>query len=551
MMKPWQPLGSLRGSSVTIYSHPSGGGMGEIFLARFTGEHGVSKRVAVKRIKPELSSSPDFVDRFISEARIVVPLSHANLVQVFDLGRSGEALFLAMEYVEGADLGRLMKACPEPRRVHPIELGVFIATEALKGLAYAHEHDDEGHPRGVLHLDISPANLLISYSGEVKITDFGVAQALSMAQHHQPGDAIVGKYAYMAPEMIRGEKLDERTDLYSLAVVLYELLAGRRAFAASAPDESILTSVLEGRVAPLASVRPELPPRLVELVERALSREMRTRPRHARVMLTELAALAQRLRPITAPEVGQWVRRSAPPLSTGATESRTRPRQHARPWPRRPDRIRAGGTRAAAGGASVATFLSRRTQTASASGNPRRALPRPRRARGGFRSSARSGSRSPRRCCSSGPRRGPRCRKCARPCARDALDPYADRHAEPRPAPFVSALRARCPRARPCPQADQARAPRAPPHPRLTLDGRSVRAARANRFLNINAEPWAYVRIDGKKMGATPLARLPLEEGAHLLRLERAGLVSIERTVHVVAGQAQVVDLDLRSEKGP
>ena len=156
------------------------GGMGEVFRARATGPHGFEKTLAVKRILPELSSDPEFVDRFVRESKLAVSLSHANIVQVFDLGRAGEDLYLVMEYVHGTDLARLLLAARTAGRSLPLALGIHVAGEAAKGLAYAHgRYDLEGPGRlGVIHCDISPSNLLLSYAGEVKLTDFGVAHYL-------------------------------------------------------------------------------------------------------------------------------------------------------------------------------------------------------------------------------------------------------------------------------------------------------------------------------------------------------------------------------------
>src|SRR6266542_1002854 len=163
------------------------GGMGEVFLGRVHGEHGFHKNVAVKRIRPELASSPEFVGRFVAEAKLAVQLSHANVVQVFDLGRAGDDLLLVMEYVHGADLGQLLEAQRARRERTPVAFAIYVAMEALMGLACAHESGG-GAGGGVIHCDLSPSNLLLSYAGEVKLAAFGVAQALDLASRRRRGD---------------------------------------------------------------------------------------------------------------------------------------------------------------------------------------------------------------------------------------------------------------------------------------------------------------------------------------------------------------------------
>jgi serine/threonine protein kinase len=192
------------------------GGMGQVFLARTRGEHGFQKFVAVKRILPERARDPDFVVRFVAEAKLAVSLAHANIVQVLDLARFGDDLILVMEFVDGADLRTMLSLVPRPAP----ETVLHIAIEALKGLAYAHRRTDpEGRPIGVVHCDISPSNLLVSYAGEVKLTDFGIAQLLGQLRRGKR-DRIEGKYPYLAPELLRGEPADARADLYALAVTV-------------------------------------------------------------------------------------------------------------------------------------------------------------------------------------------------------------------------------------------------------------------------------------------------------------------------------------------
>lgn len=296
------------------------GGMGEVFRARATGPHGFEKTLAVKRILPELSTDKVFVARFVRESKLAVSLSHANIVQVFDLGRSGDDLFLVMEYVHGTDLSRLLTAAREAGRSIPVPLALLIVAEAAQGLAYAHgRYDLEVHPGeaghvGVIHCDISPSNLLLSYAGEVKLTDFGVAQLVdhsrktpSQAQH------VMGKWRYMAPEQIRGESVDARTDLYALGVVLYEILTGRRAFSAEGVKPTC-EMVLQGDVLPTVTYRPDIPPALGDLVASLMAVNPKQRPADARALLERIAHIQGLLNVrVTAFDLGALVRELMPP----------------------------------------------------------------------------------------------------------------------------------------------------------------------------------------------------------------------------------------------
>jgi tRNA A-37 threonylcarbamoyl transferase component Bud32 len=199
------------------------GGMAEIVAASAMTEAGVSKRVALKRIRSESSADPMFVARFFDEVRLAMQLSHANVVQVFDFGRTEtNEFFLAMEFVEGVDLQRL-RHVSGAERLPPAE-ALHIVAQMLRGLDYAHRRTDtEDRPLGIVHLDVKPANVLVSFEGEVKLTDFGVARSRDV---RRPTIGISGTIPFMSPEQTRGEPLDLRSDVFSAGVVLYTLLAG-------------------------------------------------------------------------------------------------------------------------------------------------------------------------------------------------------------------------------------------------------------------------------------------------------------------------------------
>ena len=212
------------------------GGMAEVFLAKAYGAHGFEKTLAIKKILPELARDAEFEARFIAEAKVAVRLSHANVVQVFDFGRIGESLFIAMEYVDGLDLAALVRKYKDEQRLIPLPAAFHIAIEIIRALDFAHQHN-------VVHRDVSPSNILISRAGEVKIGDFGIAVAASPHKAAGPGARkVMGKWRYMSPEQTRGDTLDTRSDLFSAAVVLFELFTGEKLFRATRPRTSSPTS---------------------------------------------------------------------------------------------------------------------------------------------------------------------------------------------------------------------------------------------------------------------------------------------------------------------
>lgn len=202
------------------------GGMGEIYQARYDGVAGFAKMCIIKKIRREYARDKSFVDRFLDEGRLLVSLTHSNIVQIFDMGVVDGEYYLAMEYVDGADLRMLLRHIA-PQCV-PLSIAIGVCIEVLRGLSYAHRSKD-AHARssGIVHGDVSPSNILISHEGEVKLIDFGIARP---ARTHSHDDKVQGKLAYMSPEQAHGEALDCRTDIFSTGIVLFEMLAGRRPF---------------------------------------------------------------------------------------------------------------------------------------------------------------------------------------------------------------------------------------------------------------------------------------------------------------------------------
>lgn len=262
------------------------GGMGTVYEARYCPEGGFERRVAVKKIHPHLASDDKLVGAFRREAELSSRLAHANIVQVLDFGQVDGSYFLAMEYVDGTTLRDIMA----DHQALPPRLVAHIGHEIAAGLAYAHHgaRGDDGRPLRVVHRDISPANILVSRNGEVKISDFGVAKALHLAADTVT-ETVAGHYGYMAPEQAAGDPLDERCDLFALGVVLWELLTGQRLFF-RAEQAATLLAVLHDEVPAPSSIRPELDPAWDELLSHALERDRRERFSSSQALLEALAA---------------------------------------------------------------------------------------------------------------------------------------------------------------------------------------------------------------------------------------------------------------------
>ncbi|HWM88127.1 MAG TPA: protein kinase, partial [Kofleriaceae bacterium] len=243
------------------------GGMAEVFLARTAVAQGLSKQLVIKKIHPAFARSRQFAAMFVDEARIALGLNHPNIVQVFDFGQLGENYFLAMEYVEGLDLLRVMQEVSRQRTMVPLGLCAYIVQQVAKGLDYAHrKSDDFGEPLGIVHRDISPQNVLLSYDGAVKIVDFGIARAIDV---HEEEGVVKGKFAYMAPEQARGELVDRRADVYSAGVVLFELATGRPLFPGKGKD--VLVHVKGGAIPRPRDFNRDVPPELEEIILKALA----------------------------------------------------------------------------------------------------------------------------------------------------------------------------------------------------------------------------------------------------------------------------------------
>ncbi|MFB6350450.1 MAG: serine/threonine protein kinase [Bradymonadaceae bacterium] len=283
------------------------GGMGEIYLARVSGTGGFEKTVIIKTILPHLAEEDEFVEKFLDEGRIVVNLTHGNIVPVFDMDEVDGEYFIAMDYVPGRDVREILKRLRERGEQMPPEIAAYIIAEVCEGLGYAHRKtDDEGEPLDIVHRDVSPSNVLISTEGEVKIIDFGIARAADRRAKTVTG-RIQGKCCYMSPEQARGDELDHRSDIFSTGVVFYEMLTGVRPFEGDS-DLKSLDLVRECDYEPPSFVDGSVPPRLDGIIDRALGETPDERYQRIEEMHVELMEfLADDGPPVTSTDVASFL----------------------------------------------------------------------------------------------------------------------------------------------------------------------------------------------------------------------------------------------------
>jgi len=248
------------------------GGMAEVYLGKAFGVEGFERLLAIKRILPNMADDDEFINMFVDEARIAVQLSHANIVQVYELGRFEGQYYIAMEYVSGKDLRQLLDVYRKRNEVLPISTAAFIASKICDGLDYAHRKaDPSGRPLNLIHRDVSPQNILVGYEGAVKVTDFGIAKAEDRASKTQAG-VLKGKFGYMSPEQVRGLDTDHRSDVFAVGILLYEMITGKRLFIGES-DFSTLEKVRNAEVPLPTTHNPNIPPALEQVMMKALARE--------------------------------------------------------------------------------------------------------------------------------------------------------------------------------------------------------------------------------------------------------------------------------------
>ena len=287
--------GNERGSASSQYdllARLAAGGMAEIFLARANSLAGFERYVVLKRIRPEKGDDARWVAMFLDEARLAAQLQHPNIAQVFDLGRIGDEYFYTMEYVHGEDVLDILARTAELGQKMPVQVVLAIIAHACGGLAHAHERcAPDGRPLGIVHRDITPSNLMVSYEGTVKLVDFGVAKARFRSTETQAG-TIMGKVAYLSPEQCTTGAIDHRSDLFSLGIVLYEMLTGTRLFKRENDYETLRAVANEHPIAPSAVVAG-LPRGLDEIVLRALAKNPAQRFPTAHAMLDAIEHCAE------------------------------------------------------------------------------------------------------------------------------------------------------------------------------------------------------------------------------------------------------------------
>ncbi len=283
---PWRPLGRYE-----LGPRLATGGMAELFVARTPEVHGFRKYLAVKRILPRWADDHEFVEMFLDEARLAAQLDHPNVVHVHDIGEDGDGFYFTMDYIHGKDLVVIMKRAKQ--RGAPLPWAAFVAlgAAAAAGLHHAHgRRGFDGQPLGIIHRDVSPTNILVSYEGAVKLVDFGIAKA-STSRHSTRPSVRKGKMAYMSPEQCRGDALDRRSDVFALGVVLYELAILGRAFDGEG-EFTVMNQIVNHDLPPPSTRRGDIPAAIDRVIMRAVSRDPQGRQATARELQRGLEAFA-------------------------------------------------------------------------------------------------------------------------------------------------------------------------------------------------------------------------------------------------------------------
>lgn len=265
------------------------GGMAEVYLAKSAGANGVAKFVAIKRILPQFSANQEFIDMFHEEAKVSVNLNHSNVVSIYDFGTEKGQFFIVMEFVEGRNLRQIINELKKYNRSIKIEEAVYIVKEAAAGLDHAHRCVDQhtGRPLNITHRDMSPQNIMISFEGEAKVIDFGIAKKSESGGEETKAGTLKGKFAYMSPEQAEAEEVDPRTDVFALGIILWELLANDRLFTGS-NENAILRKVRECQTPAIRKINPLVPAELERIVTKALAKDKNVRYQTAATLQKDL-----------------------------------------------------------------------------------------------------------------------------------------------------------------------------------------------------------------------------------------------------------------------
>lgn len=278
------------------------GGMAEVYRAKAPGADGIGKIIAIKRILPQYSNHSEFIDMFKNEAKIAVNLTQANIAQIYEFGEEQSQFYLTMEYIDGKNLRQILSRCSKAQKALTIEQCVFTVAQIAAGLDYAHRCTDKntGQPLNIIHRDMSPQNIMVSYEGEVKIVDFGIAKAESKIESTRAG-TLKGKFGYMSPEQAEGADLDARTDIFSTGIVLWELLTGERLFVAN-NEVNTIRKIRECQIPSLRKINPNIHEDLEKITNKALARDRSLRYQTAQELNRDLSRFLYKINPEFSPQ---------------------------------------------------------------------------------------------------------------------------------------------------------------------------------------------------------------------------------------------------------
>ena len=264
------------------------GGMAEIFLAKHVNSPVNSMPIAIKKVLKQYSSNPVLVKMFLAEARIICNISHENIVKIYDFGKFEDQYFIAMEYVFGQNLGTILSKVAERDQIMPLNLTIEIISAVLCGLDHAHNAQDRnGNFLNIVHLDMNPNNILISYEGKIKVVDFGIANA-NYTKKLKVDSGVQGTYAYLSPEQCMGKAVDRRSDIFSVGIILYEMLTGQTLYKQMDNDMAIMNAILNDEIEPINELMPEIDPNLAKIVMKALEKNPNRRYASAMDMREDL-----------------------------------------------------------------------------------------------------------------------------------------------------------------------------------------------------------------------------------------------------------------------
>ena len=334
--------GGIRFGPYLLVRRLARGGMAEVFLAQQRGLEGFDRRLAVKRILPHLADTPDFVRMFLKEAQLAAQLNHPNIVHIYDFGKVDRDYFIAMEFIDGVHAGQLFKHAAQEKL--PPALVARLGADAAAALHHAHElRGATGGPIGLVHRDVSPANLMVSFDGVAKLCDFGIAKAAAITEDLTSPGQVKGKYAYMSPEQTTASPLDGRSDVFSLGIVLWELLAGRPIVTRGDAVEA-MRQIRDGNLPAISLVAPTTPPPLAKALTWALQKRREDRP-SAMELAHALETFVKGSPELATPmQLGAWIRERFARVTTGAQEPLTGRGARAASAPAAEPRTRVSGT---------------------------------------------------------------------------------------------------------------------------------------------------------------------------------------------------------------